>query len=687
CCLTGLLLIYHLCPGGMRAQPYAELLRKPVLPEEARRSMMYSYVDRNLPTMELPSSKAAWDAGRPRLLSEIRRLVGLSDLEQRAPLRWVSKGVLDRDTYTIEKILYESYPGMMVPALVYTPKGLKAAAPAMVSIPGHEYCEGKAAMSVQARSVNLVHRGIIVLSYDYIGTFERNTGANPCAGMPYGGGNDHGIRTFSYTGRNPTGLEILDGVRAIDYLYTRKDVDRNRIGFTGESGGSNSTYWVAAIDERVRLAVPVASVTTFEYWIRNNGNWDWHQRPAGIRAVAELSSLLALIAPRPLLVISSLRGTDAQEFPLDEARKAVDQAKLIYTMYGVPGNIQLSESSTSHGYQTDKREHMYGWVERHFLRQGTSISRELPFSVEPIEHLRCGLPPENKTLAQIYQEWLQETRRVTTDAAALRGRLTSLLGLSAPGHQPVLSVQTTSSRADALVRHWIVHGEAGISLPGVEYTPRSSVALGTVILLGRTTDLADAIEPLLARKLRAVFLDVRGTGEMDSGGGRTDNWAWFTGHPWPGMWVRDIQDVVSAILEEHGRAPVGLMAPSANFGKAALFTTALDARISAIHARLPFVSYRAEAQEGGLADVPRVLPTLDLPEAAALVAPRSCWLEFAASASPESIRATYRPAAEAIARGEQGDESFRALPAGARSWDKIADWFSRQLNKSAPGNQ
>src|SRR5690349_7721949 len=175
---------------------------------------------------------------------------------------------------------------MTVPALVYVPKAFRGKAPAMITIPGHVSCEGKARESVQARCANLARRGIVAMTYDYIGTGERNTGQDACAGMPYGGGNDHGLRGFSYTSHNPTGLEILDGIRAVDYLYSRPEVDRERLGFTGESGGSNSTYWVSALDERVKLAVPVCSVTTFDYWIRKNRNWDWHQRPAGIRRIA-----------------------------------------------------------------------------------------------------------------------------------------------------------------------------------------------------------------------------------------------------------------------------------------------------------------------------------------------------------------------------------------------------------------
>ena len=326
-------------------------------------------------------------------------------------MHWSGKGRLDRDSYSIEKIVYESYPGMMVPALVYIPKNLKGRAPAMVSIPGHAYCEGKTNPSVQARCANFASRGIIALAYDYIGTGERNTGTDACASMPYGGGNDHGLSGFSYTAGTPTGLEILDGVRAIDYLLTRSDVDPERLGFTGESGGGNSTYWVSALDERVKLAVPVSSVTTFDYWIRNDRNWDWHQRPPGIRRIADIPTLLQLIAPRPLLVIVSKRGTDSEEFPLDEAEEAVRQARPVYDLYSAGANLELWESKTDHGYQQDKRERMYAFVEKHLLRGRSASPKESAFLLEPANNLVCGLPIKNRTLKDIYAEWLRALRR------------------------------------------------------------------------------------------------------------------------------------------------------------------------------------------------------------------------------------------------------------------------------------
>jgi cephalosporin-C deacetylase-like acetyl esterase len=625
-------------PAGAFAQ-YLEALTRPILPEPQRRSMMYAFVERNLAELPVPATRTAWEAQRAQLRERILRSVGLPDLDRRAPVRWSSKGTIAREGYTIEKILYESYPGMWVPALVYTPEGLSAPAPAMVSIPGHNYCDGKAGPTVQARSVNLARRGVIVLAYDYVGTFERNTGANACAGSPYGGGNDHGHTQFSYFEGTPTALEILDGVRAIDYLYTRRDVDRRRVGFTGESGGGNSTYWVSALDDRVRLSVPVASVTSFDYWIRNDRNWDWHQRPAGIRAVADIWTLLAMVAPRPLLAIASRRGTDSDEFPLEEAERTVARAAKVYALYGAEPNIRLWESDTSHGYQQDKREQMYGWVSRHFLGREAGSSPEQPFLFEPQSELHCGLPEGNQTLAAIYRNWAERSRPAAPPEKR-RAQIAELLGASDPVFQPWLRVENTQSREDAMIHRMVLAASPGIELPVVGFEPRAAASSPAVLLLGKGAEYAPLVVALLRRGLRVLAMDLRGTGEIEPGGRRTDNWAWFAGRPWPGMWVEDIRALVATVSP----GSIGV-AGIDRFGKAALFAAALDQRIAAVLAHVPGVSYRQEMERRIVADVPRILSVADVPEIAALIAPRVSRIETGPQPpAPEDMAAWFEKA-------------------------------------------
>ena len=151
-----------------------------------------------------------------------------------------------------------------------------------------------------------------MLAYDYLGAWERAS-YDPCGKTTFQ--EDHRNGLFSYTSRTATAVEVLDGIRAIDYLYSRPDVDRTRLVFTGPSGGGNSTYWVAAMDERVTVAVPVSSATSYEWWIKGDYAWDHHQRPAGLREFADIGTLYAMTAPRPLLLVNGRPEMESMPVP------------------------------------------------------------------------------------------------------------------------------------------------------------------------------------------------------------------------------------------------------------------------------------------------------------------------------------------------------------------------------------
>jgi dienelactone hydrolase len=320
------------CAATLAAQIPARWFAEPVMPAEMRRSEMYAFVNANIPPLPRFASLDQWKAYKATLKPRILRLLGIDDVLVKDKLKLIRRGTLDRDGYTIEKIDYESYPGMYVPALVWVPKGLTGDAPAVVSISGHLYCDSKAGDYVQARDYNLVRRGFIVLSYDYFGCFERAR-TDPCAAGAWGG-EDHTNSLFSYTRRTPTGIEVLDGIRAIDYLYSRPDVDRARLGFTGEPGGGNSTYWVSALDDRVTLSMPVSAAGAFEQWIK-----------------VDTAPLAALVAPRPLVILSAgLPGTRRERrdyfsplprFVLPEAQVSPDELAANYgwtkRFYTAPG--------------------------------------------------------------------------------------------------------------------------------------------------------------------------------------------------------------------------------------------------------------------------------------------------------------------------------------------------------------
>lgn len=584
---------------------------------------MARFVEQQLSPLPLPETREPWLAARAALRQRILQILGIDDL---MPPRWNlhvrSRGVLKRPGYRIEKITFESYRGLAVPALLYVPEGITGPAPGIVSIAGHCYGTGKATDFLQQRNVNLALRGCVVLAYDYTNCGERSTGPDPIGGKHLGGGNDHGISSFSFSRRTATALDVLDAVRALDVLASRPEVDPARLGFTGESGGGNSTYWIAAVDDRVRLAVPVSSVTTFDYWIRNDRNWDWHQRPPGIRRFADIGTLLALHAPAPLLVISSLCRTDDHEFPVEEAEKSVAWARHVYHLLGADDAIAHVESVTGHGYQEDKRRHLYRWVERWLAPPSPRGDVDLPAQIESLDDLRCGLPPRNRTARDVYAEWLGSLPRPLRGQraevqSALRAFLRERLGF--PDPLPPVKAERAGDEADdaGTAESWVFEPEPGIRLPGMLLEP-ADASRHVVLVPGR--DEA-AVARALTEGHHVFAFDPRGSGEIPDGGGMLRNWAWFAGRPPAGMWALDIVQAARLCRDTFGAQSVSVDAQN-RFGWAALLAgAAAPEAVQSGTVTVPmssFHDYLRARGDAAVADVPGLLEHLDIPQLRAL---------------------------------------------------------------------
>jgi len=601
-------LIVRAIPG----RPWTAWLSRKLLPETEAATMMPRFVASQLAPLPLPKTREEWLDRRDALRREILIVLGIDDL---VPPKWdlalKSKGTMRRDGYRIEKITFESYPGMAISAVVYVPDGISGQVPGIISISGHTNTS-KAADYVQQRNVNLALRGCVVLCYDYGGYGERKTGDhlyNPT------GANSHDIRTFSFSRRSPTALEVLDAIRALDVLTARPEVDPERIGFTGESGGSNSTYWVSALDPRVKLAVPVCSVTSYDYWIRTDVNWDWHQRPPGIRRIADIGTLLALHAPNPLVVISSKRGSDDQEFPLDEAEKSFQWAKHVYRLLGTEDVAAHRESTTAHGYQEDKREVLYRAVERYLRPPRPQAGKELPAKIETLEDMRCGLPEKNLTFHDVFMGWLQHLPRTTVadDPAKQRAFVRERLGW--PDRLPEVKAEKVGQEEEGLwfAEFWIIETEPGIRLPAIWIGKKGTPGPITLVP-GRDSR---AIERALQAGRQVLAFDLRGSGEIAGGQGSVINWAWFAGRPWPGMWAMDLVQAGRFCRGRLSAPSVSLEAENAYGWSALLAGAAARDLIESGSVYVPWESLHEDVRARGdqaLVDVPGLLERLDIPQ-------------------------------------------------------------------------
>jgi hypothetical protein len=181
---------------------------------------------------------------------------------------------------------------------------------------------------------------------------------------------------------------------------------------------------------------------------------------------------------------------------------------------------------------------------------------------------------------------------------------------------------------------------------------------------------------MLFAGLSVVLVDLRGTGEIDSGGRRTDNWAWFMGRPWTGMWTADIVAVTAALSAERPGQPIGVIG-TGPFAKSVLFASGLCSRIAASAVRLEEPTYRDGIQAEKPSAVPRILAVADLQVVAALIAPRPCRIEF-----PPELGDRFRQAygwTNKFCERAFSTTGPQLQPAAAPDWNALAIWFARNL--------
>ena len=268
-----------------------------------------------------------WKAVRPRVRQRFLYMLGLDPLPPRTPLKTRVTGVQKRKEYRIEKIVFQSMPGLYVTGNLYLPKEVAGEATepraTILYVCGHSPHPLGAKWSYQDRAVWFAEHGYVCFVLDTLEFGE-------VAGIHHG---LHDLNMWDWLSRGyaPAGVEVWNAMRAIDYLQTRAEVDKARIGITGISGGGAVSWFAAAADERIAVAVPVCATYTFasqaKHW-RASGQCDCIY--FNNTFMTSFSTVGALIAPRPLMMCSGRKDPD---FPPDGYHAAFRQAKRIYDLY------------------------------------------------------------------------------------------------------------------------------------------------------------------------------------------------------------------------------------------------------------------------------------------------------------------------------------------------------------------
>ena len=463
----------------------------------------------------------------------------LGGFPKRTPLNARTVGTVDGDGYRIEKVIYESQPQHYVTAILFLPapltsslgKGRRSGVPGVVVPCGHSR-SGQAAQ--QRMCILLAKNGIAALSYDPIGQGERNQLLDADGKQRFKATSEHNVIGIGSTplGRGTATFRIWDGIRSIDYLASRKEIDASKIGVTGCSGGGTLTSYLMALDKRVACAAPSCYITSFRRLIDTIGPQDAEQNIHGQLAFGmDHADYLMMRAPKPTLILASTHDF----FDIDGTWDSFRQAKRFYTRLGFAERVNLVETDAKHGYPKQQREAMVRWMRRFLLGIDEPIT-EREFTTHSSSELQCtpngqvlqmdgarsvvdlNVEFNNQLAKQRRELWKPENRLRTLDQVRRIAGIRKLNELPQAKVTRHGKIQKPNHRIEKLA----IESETGIQLPGLLFVPQKPSGQRYLYLHGdgKHVDASPdgPIEKLVRQGNLVLAVDLRGIGESNTTG-------------------------------------------------------------------------------------------------------------------------------------------------------------------------
>ncbi len=376
-----------------------------------------------------------WTKQRDERRRQLFDMLGLWPLPERTELKPVIAGTVDGDDFTVEKLHFQSLPGLYVTANVYLPRILAAPAPAILYVCGHAEVRTNGVSYgnktyYQHHGAWFAKHGYVCLTLDTLQLGEIQ-------------GDHHGTYRlgqwwWNARGYTPAGIEAWNSIRALDYLETRPEVDAKRLGMTGRSGGGSYTWTTAALDERVKVAAPVAGITDLRnhvcdgaveghcdcMFFVNTYRWDF-------------PLVAALIAPRPLLIVN----TDADNiFPLDGVNRLFAKTRRLYELHNAYDQLGLVIGPGGHSDSQNLQVPVLHWFNQHLNGADPLITdaAEKPFSPTQLRVFEQLPADQRNTTAQEFFG-ARKLEPITT-LEELRQRLSNRTFAGWPTETPELKV-------------------------------------------------------------------------------------------------------------------------------------------------------------------------------------------------------------------------------------------------------
>ncbi len=542
----------ELAPGIPKTEMMAAWLKKQAIAALDRRDAAFEKLaDEELKT---------WQQDRRKFF---RRQLG--GFPERTPLNAKVTGRLTVDDYRIEKLYFESQPGLHVTATLYLPEGT-GPFPAVLHPTGHS-ASAKNRELYQQASIVIVKGGCAVLCYDPIGQGERKQLFDK-DGKPYASTVQHTLinQASHLLGSNVAQIMIWDGMRAIDYLQSRPDIMADKIGCTGISGGGTNTSYLMALDDRITAAAPGCYLTGFRSLFNTIGPQDAEQNIHGQLAFGmDHADYVLMRLPKPTLIMAATQDY----FDINGAWHLFRQGKRFATRQGFPERVDLVEPNTEHGFPTEMRVAAANWMRRWLLDLDAPITEgDLnPLAEEQLNATPTGRVldlPRARTAFELNQEWNEgfAGRRTENAKPEHRDRLLAqvreLIGARRLKDLPAPIVRKVDNG-------YIIEPDTGIQLPAHHVGDASSENVAIFLHgKGKRAAIESGDVKRVANELKSQVLavDLRGLGETKKAGRLRvfdemfgTDWkdtaaASLLGNTYVGMRAEDIWQVVRAWRKE-----------------------------------------------------------------------------------------------------------------------------------------
>ena len=375
-----------------------------------------------------------WEKRKAFLRKQILSATGLYPMPKRGAPHAAVFGRLERDGYTIEKVLLETLPGYYLGGNLYRPSNSSAKHPGIVNPHGHwQYgrLENEDIFSGPSLGISLAKQGYVAFAYDMVGY-------NDTIQTPH----KFGSPTEKLWSFGPLQLQLWNSVKATDFVASLPDVDATKLAVTGASGGATQALLLAAVDDRLSFAAPVNMVSA----IMQGG--DFCENAAGLRIGTNNVEIAALFAPKPMLLVSATgdwtKNVPHEEFP------AIQR---IYDLYGKHDNVEVIQIEAPHNFNQKSREGVYHFFAKQILDNPAAVVAEKHIQIEMLQDMLAlqghALPEHAVNYEGVYDQWKK------LNAVPSKERLQSAIGAEWPDkvvmQNNVLSRPSVGDRVPAIL--------------------------------------------------------------------------------------------------------------------------------------------------------------------------------------------------------------------------------------------